>query len=379
MASALPNPQPLPLRTPHPDATAELTAQRPTPLSERTQVVVPAAPVGTKAGPGEVFDAESAVKGGRSSSAAGGAIVAKPKKSHKRLYWILAAVLIVLALVAGGIVAAENKVFTPSHPAPNLVHLTLAEAHAASSKDHFTLHLAHGVTSITVAAGSVISQLPKPGTVLKEGSTMSVVPSIGPPPVPVPSLANQTCAEGAATLAAAHLKGVCGAAQYSDSVPSGVLIGWMLGTQGNPTSAPYGATITMVPSQGHAPVTVPNIPGSYSFAQAQAALVAVGFSATQATVSSTTVAAGQVISTSPASGTAAPYGSAVTVTVSSGPPTVAVPNVLGETVAQATAALEGAGLAVSGVTGNPAAVVKGTDPATNQVVPVGSAVQILTK
>ncbi len=306
-------------------------------MSERTQVVVPAAPVGTKAGPGEVFDAESDAKGGRASSAAGGAIIKKPKKSHKKLYWILAAVVLVLALVAGGIVAAKNKVFTASHPAPVLVHLTLAKAHAAASRDHFTLHLEHGVTSITVAAGSVISQSPKPGTVLKEGSTLKVVPSIGPPPVPVPSLANQTCAQGAVTLAAAHLKGVCGAAQYSDGVPSGVLIGWMLGTKGNPTTAPYGATITMVPSQGHAPVTVPNIPGAYTFAQAQAALGAVGFTATQVTISSATVPAGQVISTSPASGTVAPYGSAVTVTVSSGPPTVAVPNVLGETVTQATA------------------------------------------
>ncbi len=135
----------------------------------------------------------------------------------------------------------------------------------------------------------------------------------------------------------------------------------------------------MVPSQGHAPVTVPNIPGAYTFAQAQAALGAVGFTATQVTISSATVPAGQVISTSPASGTVAPYGSAVTVTVSSGPPTVAVPNVLGETVTQATAALQGAGLVVSGVTGSPSASVKGTVPATNQVVPIGSSVQILTK
>ena len=79
---------------------------------------------------------------------------------------------------------------------------------------------------------------------------------------------------------------------------------WSIDTTPNPTKAPYGSTITLVPSLGHAPVTVPSIPTSYSFAQAQAALQAVGLTATQNNESSTTVPSGQVISTSPASGAA---------------------------------------------------------------------------
>ena len=66
------------------------------------------------------------------------------------------------------------------------------------------------------------------------------------------------------------------------------------------------------------PATVPPIPSSYTFAQAQAALSAVGLTATQTTSPSTTVPQGQIIATSPASGQTAPYGSSVTVTVSSG-------------------------------------------------------------
>ena len=81
---------------------------------------------------------------------------------------------------------------------------------------------------------------------------------------------------------------------------------------------------------------------------------------------------------SPASGAMAPFGSAVTVTVSTGPPTVAVPNVIGETIAQATATLQGAGLTVAGVSGDPSKMAKGTDPATGKTVPTGSAVTILT-
>ena len=74
------------------------------------------------------------------------------------------------------------------------------------------------------------------------------------------------------------------------------------------------------------------------------------------------MASGDVISTSPASGAPAPYGSVVTVNVSTGPPTVSVPNVLQDTVAQASSALQAAGLSVSGVTGSPKNNVVGTQP-----------------
>ncbi len=275
-------------------------------------------------------------------------------------------------------VAFREKVFTPSHPAPALVDLTVAQAKVAASKDHFSLRTRKGQTSITVAAGSVISQIPKAGTSLKQGSTMSVVPSLGPPPVPVPSLTGMTCAQATSTLQAAHLKSVCAPAQYSNTIPAGVLISWSFGSTATPTSAPYGSTIALVPSNGHAPVTVPTIPSTDTFAQAQAALQAVGLAATQAPQASTSVSAGQVIATAPAAGAVAPYGSTVTVTVSSGPPMVAVPNVIGDTVSQATTALQAAGLTVSGVQGNPNAMATGTNPPTGTTVVVGSSVSILT-
>jgi eukaryotic-like serine/threonine-protein kinase len=149
-------------------------------------------------------------------------------------------------------------------------------------------------------------------------------------------------------------------------------------TTPNPTHAPYGSTITLVPSQGHAPVAVPVFPAGYTYAQAQAALQAVGLVAAQAPTTSTTVATGQVISSDPASGASVAFGSTVTVAVSTGPPTVAVPNVIGETIAQATATLQGAGLVVSGVSGDPSKMAKGTDPPTGTTVPTGSSVSILT-
>jgi serine/threonine-protein kinase len=157
------------------------------------------------------------------------------------------------------------------------------------------------------------------------------------------------------------------------------LVLWSLGSTPNPSKAPYGSTITMVPSQGHAPVTVPNIPTSYTYAQAQAALSAVGLGATQNPQSSTTVPNGQVISTNPASGAPAPYGSAVTITVSTGPPTTTIPpTVIGMPVSQATTTLQAAGLSVSGVSGNPSKNVVGTQPSVGSTVPTGSQVQLFT-
>ena len=250
--------------------------------------------------------------------------------------------------------AFESQVFTPSHPVPTLVDLPLAKAQAAVSKLHMTLKEGAPVKSIAIAAGSVVSQSPKAGTSLKEGSTITVRLSDGPPNVAVPNLANMTCAQAAATLQTVHLNATCTPGAYNDNVAGGaMIISWSIGNTPNPTEAPYGQHHHHRALARPSPATVPNIPTTYTFAQAQAALQAVGLTATQANDTSTTVAAGDVISTTPASGASAPFGSAVTVTVSTGPPTTKVPNVIGDTVNQATTALQAAGLAPAGVSGNP--------------------------
>ncbi|HVB92163.1 MAG TPA: PASTA domain-containing protein, partial [Acidimicrobiales bacterium] len=386
LASALPSPDPLPLLTPRHEAQAPISGFRPPGVSELTQVAPalapvtgPAAPVGTRAGPGEIFDAEPLGPQSSHLPPAGGPTIATRGRSRRKLAWTIGIVAAVLLLAAGTLVAVDAKVFTPSHPAPALVDLTMAGARAAAARDHFTLHVETPVRSISVAKGSIISQSPSAGTSLKEGSTLNVVPSKGPPPVAVPSLTGMTCPQAIAALEAAHLKGSCAPPRYDNNTPAGQLIIWSIDATSNPNRAPYGSTITLVPSEGHAPVPVPVLPSTYTFDQALAALQAVGLTATQASDSSATVPAGQIISTSPASGAMAPYGSAVTVTVSTGPAMVAVPNVTDDTVSQATSVLQGAGLTVSGVTGSPNGLVKRTDPPQDTSVPSGSSVQIYTR
>jgi serine/threonine protein kinase/beta-lactam-binding protein with PASTA domain len=388
LASALPTPEPLPLHPPDHVAPAPVNGFRAPAVSELTQIAVPTAkstkpaPVGTKAGPGEIFDAEPGTMGGkgrsRGDAAAEGPVIAVRRKSHRKLGWILASVVLVLALAAGALVAVHEKVFTASHPTPTLTGLTLEKARAAADKDHFTLNVEKGVRSIPIATGVIVSQSPKFGKVLKEGSTVSVVPSLGPPSVAVPSLANMTCATAAATLKTVHLQGNCVAGQFSDTVQNGILISWSYNGVPNPTRAPYGSTVDMVPSTGHGPVAVPtSISQSDTYQDALVLLQAVGLSGTEAYAPNVTVPEGDVISLNPPSSTLAPYGSTVTVTVSTGPPTTQVPNVIGFTVTQATSALENAGLNVTAVQGNPNGTVQGTQPPTNATVKTGSSVTIL--
>jgi serine/threonine-protein kinase len=275
-------------------------------------------------------------------------------------------------------VAFGTNVLTPSHPTPALANLTVAEARTSLAKVHMDLAEAKPIKSITVGSGDIVSQKPKPGVSVKEGTTVTVVVSDGLPNVTVPNLSGMTCPQASNALTAAHFKSVCAPGAYNNNVNAGVLDIWTLGSAQNPTKAPYGSTITLVPSLGHEPATVPQIPQTYTFAQAQAALQAVGLSATQNNQSSTSVPAGDVISTAPASGAQAPYNSSVTVTVSTGPPTTTVPNVKGDSIQQATTAMQNAGLSVSGVSGNPSKNVVGTQPSIGSTVQTGSAVQLFT-
>ncbi len=389
LASALPTPEPLTLHPPDHVAPAPLNGFRPPDVSELTQVPpslgkpTKPAPVGTKAGPGELFDAEPSLQGknGKNGKVAGpaeGSVIAMRRKSRRKWAWIIGSAVLVLALVAGGLVAWQKQIFTASHPVPPLKGLSLDHARAAANKDHFTLHVAKGVQSITIGIGVVIAQTPTAGKVLKEGSTLSVVPSLGPPSVAVPSLSGLTCGQAVTTLKADHLEGNCVTAAYNDTVPNGMLISWSYKGEQTPAKAPYGSTIDMVPSMGHGPVPVPTaISQSDSYNDALVLLQAAGLAGNEAFAPSSTVSKGNVISVNPRKGTVVLWGSTVTVTVSTGPPTVQVPNVIGETVSQATTTLQNQGLTVAGVQGNPNGTAAGTSPATNTTVNAGSSVTIL--
>jgi serine/threonine-protein kinase len=282
------------------------------------------------------------------------------------------------------VLAVQAKLFTPSHPVPSLLGQTVPQARLAVKADKFSVRTTGHASSITVGPGLILSQKPTPRsgghvTTAKQGSTIGVVVSTGPPPVGIPPLGSFTsCAGAVAALKAVHLVGVCPATaqQYSSTVVAGAVLG------STPTgTAPYGSTVTIATSKGHAPVAIPTVTASGStYTTAAAALTAAGFVPSQNNEYSPTVPTGQVIGTTPdPSAGPQPFGSKVSVNISLGPQPVIIPNVDGQSVTAATSALGALGLKVSGPYGPPGATtVLSTDPAAGTSVQPGTTVNIYT-
>ncbi len=289
---------------------------------------------------------------------------------------VVAVLLAVLLLAGGGTAwAVLSGTFTPRHPVPALVGRSRAAATSSLDRLHLKLAVTGSGYSARYPAGAVVSQQPATGR-LREGSTVDVVLSLGPQPVPVPNLANDTQQAAEQVVTSLGLKVGQVIPRTSMTVPAGVVIA------NNPDSGTVlpGAPVDLVVSSGKPQVSVPALNSSdgASYAAASAALSSAGLGATEAQQFSDTVPAGQVIAFSPAAGATVTVGTTVTVAVSKGPQLVAVPKVVGMSVGAASQAISGAGLSVSGVTGNPLSTVVATNPAPGQSVRVGSAVQLTT-
>jgi len=159
LAAALPAPAPLPLKTDRPD-------------DDLTGVVAPVPSTIDEAAPAPL--AETAAITGLVVASRPPPPPAQPLpppptviRRRRRWPWVLAVLLLVAAVVAGLLVAAKDKVFTPSHRVPSVTGLTLAKARAALAPYHFVLRQAGTTTSIKVPAGHVVSQQPAPRTMEK--------------------------------------------------------------------------------------------------------------------------------------------------------------------------------------------------------------------
>lgn len=397
LALALPTPEPLPVIEPIPDDVSgdgeppmgtTRRARAPHDSNDATELGAPGIIASGIAGP--TAPATTAMTTGTTTATATATRAAsvddpERRRTRRRWPWVVAVVVVLAALIAGGSAyAVQKKLFTPSHPVPSLVGKTIAGATRAAAKDHFTVRTIGRHYSTVYGTGLILSQRPGTGSrrhpvTVKEGSTIGVVVSEGPPPETFPNLTTfSNCNDAIAALKAVNLVGVCpaSAAQYSSTVGAGGILG------STPSgTAPYGSTVTISLSKGHAPVTVPTVTGAGStYASASAALQAAGFVAVKHDGYSSSVPSGEVIGTSPGpSAGPQPFGSTVTVDISIGPQPVAVPNVIGDTVQQATAALEADGLIAGGPYGPPGSnTVLSTDPFAGTSVLPGTTVILYT-
>ena len=300
-----------------------------------------------------------------------------PPRSRRRLRRaaLIAAVVLLLLGGSGAAWAVLSGRLKPMEPVPRLVGRTQSDAAAALTSEHLRLAVSGRSYSPTVAAGSVLSQVQPPGKRLRQDSTVQVVLSLGPQPVPVPNLRNDDLQAAEQVLQSLGLKWTT-TSRSDMSVPAGRVIG---NTPDSGTLVP-GQTVAIVVSTGKPQVAVPAIAlGTESYADAAAALAKAGFTVHQGQDWSNTVPKGAVISVTPPSGTLVTIGGTVNVVVSQGPHYVAVPSVKDDSVGAASQALSAAGFNVAGVQGNPVNTVKGTDPPAGSQVLYGSSVTIVTK
>ncbi len=292
---------------------------------------------------------------------------------HRWRWWVLGGVLL-LAILGAALALVLSSTSKVTVPALTSLPQTQAEARIARAGLKAS---ASQASSTTVAAGNVISQTPKPGAEVKKGSRVDIVVSTGPGSLGMPNVVGKSEAQALAALQAAGLKPTT-QAQASTKVKQGTVIST---DPSAGTELEEGSPVTVVVSSGPQQVSVPEVTGS-SEAEAKAALKAAGLTLGAVTRQpSGEVAAGTVLSQSPATGTQLAAGQPVALTVAQAPKEVAVPEVLGQSETQAAAALGRAGFnpkSVSRAVTNPAQVgiVLKQSPAGGHTAPRGATVTI---
>ena len=198
-----------------------------------------------------------------------------------------------------------------------------------------------------VPAGSVVSTDPGPGDSVRKDGTVTYTVSRGPDLVDAPEgVVGAMQADAAAALEGADLDVAYGTPLHHDTAPKGQVLSAVL-PDGSELEAGArvrrGTTVTMVLSDGPAPVTVSSVVGiTVEAAQAQLDADALTVEATEAFHD--TVPAGQIIEQSPVAGEGAYRGDVVKVTVSKGPETVRMPDLTGKQFDRAKNELEALGL-----------------------------------
>ncbi len=182
--------------------------------------------------------------------------------------------------------------------------------------------------------------------VLLVGAGVAAALLLRPTSVTVPTLAR--CESQALAVAQLRQRGLTPIEQRVTTLacPAGGVVGQ---SPSGGSIRDTGSNVIVQISAGPGVATVPSVAGDTRSA-AVAALTAAGFHPTVQPTASSSVPAGQAISTIPRAGTSLARGTSVSVLVSSGPQTVSVPDVRGELETAAALALVDAGLKTGTVT-----------------------------
>lgn len=144
---------------------------------------------------------------------------------------------------------------------PNVVDKSEADAEKILQDAGLKVTKGEPQNSDTIAAGNVISSDPAADTEVDEGTSVTIVISLGKEEVKVPDLKNRSAADAESALAAVGLVGSA-SQDYSDTVPAGNVISQ---SPESGTSVEKGSTVSYVVSLGAKTQTVevPDVLRSY--------------------------------------------------------------------------------------------------------------------
>src|SRR4051794_6946898 len=248
---------------------------------------------------------------------------------------LLALLLLGLALAA----ALWHPWTTKQLDVPTVVGSPQKKAEAKLKEAGFEVR-SHGVESSS-PVGRVVSQDPRGGTRVDEGSRVDLAVSTGPGKQLVPSVVNLPGDQALKELQQAGFK------VTQDPLPS-TTVEKGLAIKTSPkegTLAPKGSRVRLFVSTGPPSVAVPNVVGQQKD-DTRSELEQAGFAVNAETVDSNSPA-DQVIGQNPSAGASIAKGSTVTISVSRGPQKVRVPDVTGEDKDAARAKLRSAGFGVN--------------------------------
>jgi beta-lactam-binding protein with PASTA domain len=265
------------------------------------------------------------------------------QRRRRRVKRFLGAAL-VLALVAAAAWGTWTYAIPHLAVIPEVIGQPIAQARVSLEDLGFLVDELPAEYSTKVPEGSVKLVRPAEGTEREVGTVVTLIPSLGPPPVAVPPIEGRLLKDARRLLEEQGFV-VDGVKQRFDAkVPAGHVIS----RQPSDAELPMRSLVTLVVSKGARPLPVPDVQGVLQDAAVEA-LDEKGFEVLVEETFSAKVDRGRVIGTDPPSGTDVQPGETVVLSVSLGPEYFPCPDFVGMTVDAARALAERLGLRLSAV------------------------------
>jgi serine/threonine-protein kinase len=258
---------------------------------------------------------------------------------RRRARWVFG---MLLALAALGASAWGAWAYLLPHDVevPQVLGLSLEAAQQRLEDADLVPRIADGEYSRQVEAGFVLDVDPAEGTTLEPGDRVTLTPSLGHEPVPVPGLIGKTVPRARELLRAADLRLGRVTKAYDEELPAGQILQQSVRAKND---APFRSEIDIVVSRGPEPKPVPRVTGRTQ-EEATTLLQAEGFVVAVEEMFSDDIARGKVIAQHPEKGADLQPGETVSIIVSLGPEEFELSNFVGMSKDAAVARIRELGL-----------------------------------